>query len=85
MTDKEMGEKLFALEAKHARAVTELLEAARAILPLLRDQKLEHVAHEFGAKVFAVDLAMGDVIEVVKANQKQAIGLMLRSLMGEKP
>lgn len=70
---RELRNKLMGLEVRHSRAQQEAVEFCRAILPVLRDHKLDNMAHELGAKLFAVDALTQEMKELVEADPELAI------------
>lgn len=83
MDNGELKRKLMAVEWRLRKAEGELLELCRAALPVLQDHKLDNLAREMGAKVFAVDLIQGEMDQIVKADPMAALMAALSGL-GEK-
>lgn len=79
---RELQGKLLGLEVKHRRASEELTQFCRAVLPVLQDHKLDNLAHELGAKLFAVDMVKGELVELVKADPELSLMAILKGLEG---
>lgn len=72
--------KLRVIQSKQFRALTELVEPARAAFNAMKDAKMDNSAHGLGEVLFQLDAIRQELTELIKADPTGVIEAIARRI-----
>ena len=76
MTEQKLNEEVRRLHLRAEAVMREIATLARAVVPMLKDHKLDNVAHGFEEKLFEMDALDQEMVNLARDNMDLFIALL---------